>query len=122
MVTIFHNQIHERFQKPSFTTYHQACTVCFDKHYTYASKLSFKFKSAIYSWSSRSITTLQERVEVVKIFALTRTYYVASILPISKTMVKKFESIIGNFIWKTSGWLLRVSLDEIKNTCQNGGL
>ena len=37
-------------------------------------------------------------------------------------MVKKFESLIGKFIWNTSGWLLRVSLDDIKNTWKKGGL
>ena len=30
--------------------------------------------------------------------------------------------MIGNFIWKSSGWLLRVSIDELKNRPENGGL
>ena len=42
-----------------------------------------KFKSAIYSWSSwssRMLTTVQQRIEVAKIFALLQTYYVDPLL------------------------------------------
>ena len=81
-----------------------------------------KFNQCIQSWSSRSLVSLSSRIEVLKTFALSRVYYLASILPISKTMVHKFESLSGNFIWKASGWLLRVSMEEIKNSPENGGL
>ena len=46
-----------------------------------------KFESAIKSWSPRILDTMLQRVEVVKVFALSRIYYVASILPINKTMI-----------------------------------
>ena len=49
-------------------------------------------------------------------------YYLAAILPITKTFVQKFESIMGRFIWNSSGWLLRVSMEEIKNGRLYGGL
>ena len=58
----------------------------------------------------------------MKVFALSRVYYVASILPISVTMVKKFEKEIGMFVWNRSGKILRVKLDEIKNSPEKGGL
>ena len=57
-----------------------------------------KFSDAIHSWSSRILDTLQQRVEVIRIFALSRVYYVAAILPIKASMVKKFESLMGKFI------------------------
>ena len=44
----------------------------------------------------------------------------ASILPIKRNIVKKFESLIGKFLWK--GAILRVSLDELKNKKLAGGL
>ena len=66
--------------------------------------------------------SLASKVAVVKLYALSRVYYVGSILPITKTTVKKFESIIGKFIWASSGWFLRVSFKDIKNTPQKGGL
>ena len=37
-------------------------------------------------------------------------------------MVKKFESLMGKFIWNSSGRILRVALDEIKNEKSAGGL
>ena len=81
-----------------------------------------KFKNAIFSWSSRTLDTLQQRIEVVRVFALSRVYYVASILPIKSSMVKKFESVLGKFIWHGSGRILRVALDELKNDHLSGGL
>jgi len=61
-------------------------------------------------------------VEVVKIFALTRTYYVASILPIKAAYIKKFESLIGQFLWKGKYACLRVAFDDLKNKKLSGGL
>ena len=81
-----------------------------------------KFSSCIESWSSRHFHSLNSKVDVVKTYGLSRIYYVASILRISNSMVQKFESLIGNFIWKSSGWLLRVALSEVKNSRLKGGL
>ena len=55
-------------------------------------------------------------------FALSRVYCVAAILPIKPSMVKKFESLMGNFLWNFSGKILRIALDEIKNVKLAGGL
>ena len=85
----------------------------------------FRFKNfsdAIYSWSSRILDTLQQRVEVIRVFALSRVYYISSILPIRAAMVKKFESLMGKFIWQGSGKVLRVAIGELKNIHLAGGL
>ena len=37
-------------------------------------------------------------------------------------MVQKIESLIGRFLWKGSGWPLRVALSEVKNKLHSGGL
>ena len=81
-----------------------------------------KFSDAIFSWSARILDTLQQRVEVIRVFALSRVYYVAAILPVKSSMVKKFESLMGKFIWNFSGKVLRIALDEIKNEKSVGGL
>ena len=81
-----------------------------------------KFSDAIFSWSPRILDTLQQRVEVVRIFALSRVYYVAAILPVRPTLVKKFESLMRKFLWNSSGKILRIALDEIKNKKLAGGL
>ena len=54
--------------------------------------------------------------------AFSRVYYISSILPIRTTMVKKFESLMGNFIWRGSGKVLRVALEELNNDHLAGGL
>ena len=81
-----------------------------------------KFNSCVQSWLSRHLPSISSRIEILKIFALSRVYYLAAILPITKTFVQKFESIMGRFIWNNSGWLLRVSMEEIKNGRLNGVL
>ena len=80
------------------------------------------FLKCIKSWSGKFLPSLKARVEVLNIYALSRVYYLASILPINKTMIKKFESVLGNFVWKGNGLLLRVAFDEIKNFRDKGGL
>jgi len=59
---------------------------------------------------------------VIRIFALSRVYYVASIIPLTTAMVKKFETLIGKFIWNFSGKILRVSIDDMKNHRLSGGM
>ena len=81
-----------------------------------------KFRNAVLSWSSRMLSTLQQRVEVIRVFALSRVFYIASILPIKSSMVNKFESLIGKFIWQGSGKILRVAIGELKNDHLSGGL
>ena len=74
-----------------------------------------KFSNMIYSWSHRILDTLQQRVEVIRMFGLSRVYYVAAILPMKPNVVKKFESLIGKYLWNFSGRMLRVAIDELKN-------
>ena len=81
-----------------------------------------KFNSIIYSWSHRVLDTLQQRVEVIRMFGLSRVYYVAAVLPMKPKVVKKFESLIGKYIWNFSGRIMRVAIDELKNKKVEGGL
>ena len=81
-----------------------------------------KFRNAILAWSSRNFVSLQQRIEVVRVFGLSRVYFVASILPIRKKMVEKFESLMGNFIWAKRGNNLRVALKDLMNEESAGGL
>ena len=79
------------------------------------------FEKAVFSWSSRVLNIFQ-RVEVIKVFGLSRTFYVASFLPLSKTISQKFEKLIRRFIWSSSGHLLKVALEELKLPTNRGGL
>ena len=55
-------------------------------------------------------------------FGLSRVYYVAAVLPMKPKVVKKFESLIGKYIWNFSGRIMRVAIDELKNKKVEGGL
>ena len=81
-----------------------------------------KFSNMMYSWSYRILDILQQRVEAIRMFGLSRVYYVAAVLPIKPEMVRKFESLMGKYIWNFSGRVLRVSIDEMKNRKLEGGL
>ena len=81
-----------------------------------------KLRNVLISWSSRVFSSLEQRIEIVKIFGLSRIYYVASILPIRAKFVQKMESMIGKFLWLRRGSNLRIALDELKNDSSSGGL
>ena len=71
-----------------------------------------KFSNMIYSWSHRVLDTLQQRVEVIRVFGLSRVYYVAAVLPMKHEVVKKFESLMGKYLWNFSGRTLREAIGE----------
>ena len=79
-----------------------------------------KFQQAIISWNARVLDTLVQRIEVVRIFALSRIYYVASILPLPQCYINRIEQVVGRFIW--SGRLMRVAINELKLCPEKGGL
>ena len=55
-------------------------------------------------------------------FELSRVYYVAAVLPMKHEVVKKFESLMGKYLWNFSGRTLRVAIGEMKNKKMKGGL
>ena len=80
-----------------------------------------KLQSVLIAWSSRFLESIFQRVEVVNTFALSRVFYIASILPLPKNMIIRMEKSIGKFIWTCAGKILRVSLNENKLQKLNGG-
>ena len=62
-----------------------------------------KLSNTVYSWSNRVLDTLQQRVEVIRVFGISRVYYVASVLPMKPGVVKKFEKLMGKYLWNFSG-------------------
>ena len=81
-----------------------------------------KFEQAVISWSSRTLDSLTQRIEIIRTFALSRVYYIAAILPLSKTLSKKFEKSMGRFLWFGSGRSLRVAISDLKLPGSRGGL
>ena len=59
-------------------------------------------------------------MEVLRIFATSKLWYKASALPLPPKYAKKFESLMGRFLW--AGKLERLQIDELKNLSSAGGL
>ena len=78
------------------------------------------FEKVLYSWSSRTLDTLCQRVEVARTFALSKLYYVAQVLPLPNKYRKKVEQKLSSFIF--CGRHERLSLTLLENTCKHGGL
>ena len=62
-----------------------------------------KFEQSILSWSGRFLETIFQRVEVIRTFALSRIFYLASILPIPEASVKDIERVMGKFCGQHQG-------------------
>ena len=81
-----------------------------------------KFRGAVFSWSTRRFDSVKQRVEVINSFGLSRIFYVASVLPMSNKVIKNINQIIGDFLWKKSGKVLRIPMNEVINSEEKGGL
>ena len=81
-----------------------------------------KLKKSVISWSTRTFDTVLHRIEVLKCFGLSRVYYVASVLPMKARWMKSFNQVMGDFLWRKSGKVLKLPMDEIVNSFGRGGL
>ena len=78
------------------------------------------FQKTLLGWESRLLFTLQQRVMVVKTFALSKLWYTAQVLPLPAAMVKKIDATVSSFIFQ--GRHERLKLSEIENPFSSGGL
>ena len=81
-----------------------------------------KLRRTICSWTGRYFDNIKQKIEVVNCFALSRIFYVAALLPITKSALQDINKIVGNFLWNKSWKLLRVAREEIVNSEAKGGL
>jgi len=58
---------------------------------------------------------------IVKTFAFSRLYYLASILPLPQWTAKQIDSAVGKIIWAASGKIFRLHSDEMKLPAKAGG-
>jgi hypothetical protein len=83
-------------------------------------KVTSGFENVLFSWQSRQLETLAQRVEVARTFALSKLYYVAQVLPLPVKVTKKINSCLSKFIFR--GRHERLQLDELQNSYEQGGL
>ena len=78
------------------------------------------FEQVLFSWQSRQLETLSQRVQVARTFALSKLYYIAQVLPLPGEHRRKVESRLSSFIFR--GRHERLKLCELENNCEKGGL
>ena len=78
------------------------------------------FQKTLFSWESRLLFTLQQRVTAVQTFALSKLWYTAQVLPLPVATGKKFEAAVSSFIFR--GRHERLKLSEVQNLPSKGGL
>ena len=98
-----------------------------DIHPTYKQILDDNWKSAkegfvncLHSWKMRSLESIFQKVEVLRIFALPKLWYKALLLPLPGKMASEIEREMRNFIFK--GKLEKPALAEMCNSVEMGGL
>ena len=78
------------------------------------------FKRVLLSFSLRALDTLHQRSEVIKIYATSKLWYKAQVLPLPARYAQQLESAITRFLWR--GKLEKLALQEIYNPPDQGGL
>ena len=56
------------------------------------------FQKTLFAWEGRALVTLQQRVNVLQTFALSKFWYVAQVLPLPAQVLKKIKSASSSFI------------------------
>ena len=79
-----------------------------------------RFRGCLMAWRGRTLNLLKQRVFVLNIFATSKLWYLAQVLPITKTTLTFLEREVGTFLWK--GRLERLAMDEIVCDVMDGGL
>lgn len=79
-----------------------------------------KVNKCLLSWKAKPVHTLSQRAFVLKVFATSKLWYLAQILPIPKKTIEYLEKLVGDFVWR--GHLQRISLPELYLDTKQGGL
>ena len=69
-------------------------------------------------WSWRGLTLLG-RIQIVKMFAIPKFMYKASLISVSEDLIKDVNKLLYGFIWKGNDKIKRTALINDK---ENGGL
>ena len=72
------------------------------------------------SWASRRLVTLRQRVQVIQIFAASKLWYAAQVIPMPISVATKVMGMFSSFIWR--GNYERLGVDELVHEEAAGGL
>ena len=81
-----------------------------------------RFSSSLKSWSSRVIDTLHQKAKVLTIFALSKIWFRAQVLPLPNKYAAMFKKEISAFLWKGQMTRNVLTRDTICLPKERGGL
>ena len=84
------------------------------------SKVNRKYEQCINAWKLRLLDTIQQRVQVVNTFAMSKLWNLAQVLPLPEEWAKRIDTTTRNYVWR--GMLEKLPLEEISNPVEKGGL
>ena len=76
--------------------------------------------NCLQSWSSRTLPTLSQRVQIINTFALSKLWYLAQVLPIPQGVTNDLEKLIRSFLWL--GRMEKLPYEELVSPTNAGGL
>jgi exonuclease III len=71
-------------------------------------------------WATRDLPTLSMRARVLEMFALSKLWYIAQILPLTRKHLVRTQAAAGAFLWR--GSLERLPYQELHQPSNRGGL
>jgi hypothetical protein len=71
-------------------------------------------------WMARRLPTLCQRAQALEVYALSRAWYLAQILPLPAAQAGRLRRAAGDFLWR--GRLERLAYDELHRPLREGGL
>ena len=77
-------------------------------------------EKSLAAWGARGLATLGQRKVVVEVFALSKVWYFAQVLPMPQEVAARLERAASNFLWL--GRLERLAWSELHSPLHQGGL
>ena len=78
------------------------------------------FRGVLCSYNLRALDTIQQRTDVLKIYACSKLWYKCQVLPLPAAAAGQLDTIVYRFLWR--GKLEKLALQEVCNTQEDGGL
>ena len=81
-----------------------------------------KLRGQCIEWSSRDLSTLHQRVQVLNMYVTSRITYHALVLPLPLKYAKCFEMEVRRFLFRGKITMGKLKLEELANPTDKGGL
>jgi hypothetical protein len=77
-------------------------------------------KKVLNVWQASGLPTLCQKAQALEVYALSKAWFLAQILPLPRPMVTRLQKDEGDFLWRD--WLERLAYNELHTPLAEGGL